>query len=528
MAIDFSFKQALIGAAVIYACYYIYWQLTVGARRRAMIKEHGCQPVKKFHVKDPIFGIDLMRLNLKALKERTLLETNYNRFKSEGVNTMTFPNLGRQIIVTTEPENLKSIQAKNFKAWGLGSRRKKSFQPFLGIGIFTTDGADWHHSREMLRPNFVRSQVGDLDTFETHISALIEAIPKDGSTVDLQELFFRLTMDSATEFLFGESTNTLAPEHRGGGQGGSGDFASRFAEAFNRGQETMASSTRWGPLFALIPQKQYEQDKKFVHGEFIHILRELITRPNYHTNSLPCHHPHTMMHRTVANLPRRLRRLLRPQRPLPPPRPPRLQTLRQHPLPLHRRASPANRRPHPDPERTPQHPPRRPRHDRLPPLQRLVHPLQTSRHLGAPPLRRRLPKRPTPDLRTTQRPEIPPRPAQRESEGPPDRPRQQPRSRRRHRPPPRRRPRRHRPHLHPQGPDRRLERLHHAPSDRLLRAGRRDFRPGPLARRQGPPPRLGVSALQWRAAHLSGPAVCADGGGVCDGETRAGVWGDRE
>jgi hypothetical protein len=64
----------------------------------------------------------------------------------------------------------------------------------------------------MIRPNFIRSQVADLDTFETHISHLIDAIPRDGSTVDLQELFFSLTMDSATEFLFGKSTNTLTPD----------------------------------------------------------------------------------------------------------------------------------------------------------------------------------------------------------------------------------------------------------------------------------------------------------------------------
>ncbi len=63
----------------------------------------------------------------------------------------------------------------------------------------------------MIRPNFTRAQVADLETFETHVGHLIDAIPRDGTTVDLQELFFSLTMDSATEFLFGKSTNTLVP-----------------------------------------------------------------------------------------------------------------------------------------------------------------------------------------------------------------------------------------------------------------------------------------------------------------------------
>lgn len=83
--------------------------------------------------------------------------------------------------------------------------------PAFGHGIFSTDGEAWERSRGLVRPNFTRQQVADLDMLETHVGHLINAIPRDGSTVDLQDLFFGLTMDSATEFLFGESTGTLAP-----------------------------------------------------------------------------------------------------------------------------------------------------------------------------------------------------------------------------------------------------------------------------------------------------------------------------
>jgi cytochrome P450 len=85
------------------------------------------------------------------------------------------------------------------------------FLPIFGHGIFASDGAAWERSRSMVRPNFTRAQVADLEMFETHMGHLIDSVPRDGSTVDLQDLFFGLTMDSATEFLFGKSTNTLAP-----------------------------------------------------------------------------------------------------------------------------------------------------------------------------------------------------------------------------------------------------------------------------------------------------------------------------
>lgn len=107
----------------------------------------------------------------------------------------------------------------------------------------------------MLRPNFVRSQIGDLQTFERHIQHLIAEVPRDGSMVDLSVLFFRLTMDSATEFLFGESTESLTKRSSEG-----------FAESFMRAQDYIAHNSRWGRLAALFPaNKQFAYDQKLVH-----------------------------------------------------------------------------------------------------------------------------------------------------------------------------------------------------------------------------------------------------------------------
>ena len=115
------------------------------------------------------------------------------------------------MINTIEPEIIKTILATKFQDYCLGKRRRDVFLPVFGHGIFANDGSAWERSRSMVRPNFTRAQVADLEMFEVHVSHLIDSIPRDGSTVDLQDLFFGLTMDSATEFLFGKSTNTLAP-----------------------------------------------------------------------------------------------------------------------------------------------------------------------------------------------------------------------------------------------------------------------------------------------------------------------------
>ena len=162
-------------------------------------------------------------------------------------------------IFTVEAENVKTILATKFKDYKLPSTRQRGFQPLLGSGIFLTDGADWKHSRELIRPNFVRDQVADLDNFEEHLSLMIKAIPKDGkTTVDLQELFFGLTIDTATEFLFGESTNVLLGRDRP--ESGANI---EFAEAWHRSQIEILNLSR-SSLFYRLP-KHFKKDLKIVN-----------------------------------------------------------------------------------------------------------------------------------------------------------------------------------------------------------------------------------------------------------------------
>jgi len=76
--------------------------------------------------------------------------------------------------------------------------------------IFATDGAQWHNSRQLIRPQFVKDRVSDLHTFERHTLSLINILRnKNGETVDIQDLFFRLTLDAATDFLLGEGVDSL-------------------------------------------------------------------------------------------------------------------------------------------------------------------------------------------------------------------------------------------------------------------------------------------------------------------------------
>ena len=258
-----TFSQGTFLSLLLLAICYVHWDLTKGAARRALIKAHGCKSIKHGLVytsfPNNIIGFKALWENMAGAKAHKFHEVVRQRFLRYG-NTIQLNILTDAVITTMEPENIKTILSLNFSHWSLGPQRQSTFIPLLGEGIFTTDGAAWKHSRELLRPNFVRAQVADLDRLESHILALIDAIPKDGSTVNLQDLFFQLTMDFATEFLFGESTNCL-------GSSTSDGVGARFAQAFNRSQKLLAASFRTGILGRLTVHysRTFKKDAKCCH-----------------------------------------------------------------------------------------------------------------------------------------------------------------------------------------------------------------------------------------------------------------------
>lgn len=227
-----------------------------------MIKENGCKPMRPLPeletLSNLIVGWKILTENMRAYGKYRMLEHIARRYERLGPTISSKIGFRQKIINSIEPENLKTMLATRFNDWNLAKQRKTALYPLLGHGIFTTDGAAWQRSRDLLRPNFVRSQFGNLKAFEVHIGHLIRLIPRDGSTIDLQELFFRLTIDTATELLFGESINSLASDS-------SEDSNSEFALAFNRSQEAVAQSARSLGFTALFPRPQLKKDVKYVH-----------------------------------------------------------------------------------------------------------------------------------------------------------------------------------------------------------------------------------------------------------------------
>jgi cytochrome P450 len=254
-----------VGLAVACISAIAYSQISLYLSRRRFKLANGCKPLQLYYpVKDKILGIDNLFEQISAAKENRLMERALHNFRTIG-NTFGNKLFTQKIIITCEPQNVKTILSLRFKDFGIGNR-EITLGPLLGQGIFTMDGQFWAHSRAMIRPNFVRDQVADLDAFERHIQHLWKLIPRDGSTFDLQELFFRFTIDSATEFLFGQSTDTLNPNKVGGPDG------AQFARAFNEAQDACAMRFRLGGLRYVYRDPKGKEAMRICHefvGQFV-------------------------------------------------------------------------------------------------------------------------------------------------------------------------------------------------------------------------------------------------------------------
>ncbi|KAA8906000.1 putative cytochrome P450 family protein [Sphaerosporella brunnea] len=218
-------------------------------------RSHGCKPA----------GTNLDILGLYRFYE--LLASSLNQtiplygealFSRQKRNTIQVVDLGRSNLVTCEPKNIQYILS-NINEYGLGGARD-NFHYLLGNGIFTADGEAWAQSRALVRPSFTWTQIADFESLEEHIHELflaIEALEKDGVT-EMKPLLHDLTMDFASEFLFGQTSHALKQRMEGATDG--------LAHAFDRGMVHLTLSWILGELHWLWRPSEYRKVRDAVHS----------------------------------------------------------------------------------------------------------------------------------------------------------------------------------------------------------------------------------------------------------------------
>ena len=109
----------------------------------------------------------------------------------------------------------------------------------------------------MLRAPLQHKHYENLDVFKDSVNDLEDILSSQSGLIDLQPLFFRLTLDVTTKFLFGESVHSLkAPK-----------FANeqRFSEAFNTAQAFIAKRFRLQDIYWMIGGSGFRRACSDVH-----------------------------------------------------------------------------------------------------------------------------------------------------------------------------------------------------------------------------------------------------------------------
>lgn len=142
MSLQFSYPAI---AAICLALYFIIGKLFSSIEAHRFSKANGCKPPAKLPQSERILGLANFKAQRELSKSKLLLPASNERFQVHG-NTYTVAALGKTIIITIEPQNVKTILSTSFNHYGLGMRLR-TLGVFLGAGIFTSDGKQWEHSR---------------------------------------------------------------------------------------------------------------------------------------------------------------------------------------------------------------------------------------------------------------------------------------------------------------------------------------------------------------------------------------------
>jgi cytochrome P450 len=243
----------------------------------------GCKPPPAPRNSLP-WGIERIVRAMKADRVQQFPEFMTARCEKEG-HTHQYSLFGTRGFMTNDPKNIQALLATQFHDFEIGPMRRGNFFPLLGNGIFTSDGKAWEHARAMMRPSFARDQVSDLRLEEEHLQHMMLALPTDSmgwtSEVDLQVLFFRLTLDSACEFLFGQSVGSQLSNLPGNFSQGSGNPVldeKVFATAFDVGQKHLATRARFQNLHWLWNTAEFRKSCADCHAFVDHIVQLALSK----------------------------------------------------------------------------------------------------------------------------------------------------------------------------------------------------------------------------------------------------------
>ena len=206
-------------AVLVFVLYKVLSSFREKRRQHAEALRRGCGHCPIMPKKD-VLGITRFRESIRATRAERGPKYVVEELNAMGedVHTAQVRVLDYTLNLTRDPENARAVFSSQSHDFDIGVHRTQSWKPLLGVGIFTSQGETWKHSRALVRPQFSKEQISDIDLARRHtqdLSNRIRAGP-DGwtETINLQPLFYNFALDTVTEFLYGYSVHAQNPDAR--------------------------------------------------------------------------------------------------------------------------------------------------------------------------------------------------------------------------------------------------------------------------------------------------------------------------
>ncbi|KLU92229.1 hypothetical protein MAPG_11175, partial [Magnaporthiopsis poae ATCC 64411] len=199
----------LASLSVIYIRHWLSRKATSKSLQK-LAAEHGCAPAPYLEGNHCPWGLDRLRQWIQADSRHRLLQLILFHMRQSGW-TIQQRFMNKTVFVTVDPANLEAMLSSKASDYSVSPRHQVA-APLFGDGVFTLEGEAWRRSRSMIRPHLAHSHYEDLSLMQQPVDDLLAAMARrsaDGDTkisvVDLQPLFFGLTLDVTTSLLLGES-----------------------------------------------------------------------------------------------------------------------------------------------------------------------------------------------------------------------------------------------------------------------------------------------------------------------------------
>ncbi|KAF9186133.1 hypothetical protein BGZ51_005631 [Haplosporangium sp. Z 767] len=199
-------------------------------------------------------------------------QTHYHE-KYGSYYAMTAPGVGRMINIA-DPEMVDHVLRVNFWAYEKGPFLRTKLRPLIGEGIFGADGQHWKWQRKLA------SHIFNVKAFRAYTSQVfcqegnlvidyLSTMADRGDVVDLQEVFYKYTLDSFGEIAFGQSFGCLKKP---------GEEVP-FATAFDRMNHTLSQRLMTPAFWAFKEWRdgslgQVERDTKTVNEFAFNVIRK--------------------------------------------------------------------------------------------------------------------------------------------------------------------------------------------------------------------------------------------------------------